>query len=70
MAKDDNKKALLEVLDQIGAIKKKLNELDVKRREVTSEIDNECTKLCTELETLYEKKRIIECDMVDSMVYE
>lgn len=69
MAKKDPKQELLSLLDEVVAMRKKINDLESKRRKAVEELDSELSKAYMDLDTLCEKKRIIENAMLDEMVY-
>ena len=68
MAKDP-KQELLSLLDEMVAMRKKINELQESRNKAVEKLDSELSKCYMDLDTLCEKKRIIENAMIEDMVY-
>ena len=66
---DKSKKELLKLLDEVAAVRRKINELDVKRRKAVEDLDTQLSQAYMELDTLHEKKRVVENTMLDEMVY-
>lgn len=65
---DSSKKELLGLIDEIGAKRKKIADLQADIEKATAEMQAEREECYRELDTLYEKKRVVENELVDSMV--
>lgn len=63
----DVKKELHKIIDKITVLKEKQQKLGEERTKLTAKHDSELSSIYTELDALYEKKRLLETDYLASL---
>jgi hypothetical protein len=66
--KESNKEELMELIEKCAELAQKIAEKQNKREDFCRVIDRELGDLYREQSTLYEKKRLLEREYVDSLV--
>lgn len=63
----DSKKELIKLIDEISALKDKQQKLVEERNKLTAKLDSQINSIYTELDALYEKKRLCENEYLESV---